>query len=77
LRSRRRRCGVGKVEEGKVEERKQEALWHFIEARLEEVLEKAGLPLEALPALEAGYLAAHEDFAPGILGVFAKEVAEV
>jgi hypothetical protein len=72
LRSRRRRRGVGKVEE-----RKQEALWHFIEARLEEVLKEAGLPLEALPALEAGYLAALEDFAPGILGVFAKEVAGV
>jgi hypothetical protein len=69
LRSRRRRCGVGKVEE-----RKQEALWHFIEARLEEVLEKAGLPLEALPALEAGYLAALEDFAPSLYKALNPEV---
>jgi len=58
----------------KVEERKEEALWHFIEARLEEVLEKTDLPLEALPALEAGYLAALEDFAPSLYKAVKGEV---
>ncbi|MGC8968009.1 MAG: hypothetical protein ACP5JV_06775 [Thermus sp.] len=47
--------------------RKAEALWHYLEARLEEVLEARSLPLECLEALEAGYLAALEDFAPALL----------
>lgn len=49
-------------------EAKREALWHYVEARLEEVVRALDLPVLEEPrlmeALEAGYLAALEDFAP-------------
>lgn len=49
---------------------KREALWHFLEARLGEIAESLDLPVLEVPrlmeALEAGYLAALEDFAPAL-----------
>ncbi|AFV76712.1 hypothetical protein Theos_1688 [Thermus oshimai JL-2] len=48
------------------EEAKREALWGFVRARLDQVMAQLDLPLEAVEALEAGYLAALEDFAPGV-----------
>jgi len=49
---------------------KREALWHFLEARLGEIAESLDLPVLEEPrlmeALEAGYLAALEDFAPAL-----------
>ncbi|RIH82604.1 hypothetical protein Mlute_02440 [Meiothermus luteus] len=49
-------------------EAKREALWHYVQARLEEVVQALDLPVLEEPrlmeALEAGYLAALEDFAP-------------
>lgn len=49
-------------------EAKREALWHYVQARLEEVVQALDLPVLEEPrlmeALEASYLAALEDFAP-------------
>jgi len=49
-------------------EAKREALWHYVQARLEEVVQALDLPVLEEPrlmeALDAGYLAALEDFAP-------------
>ncbi|ETN89088.1 MULTISPECIES: hypothetical protein [Thermus] len=58
-------------------EAKREALWHYVEARLEEVVRALDLPVLEEPrlmeALEAGYLAALEDFVPRLHEALTKD----